>query len=124
MTSSILKNTRKMLGLPDDDTSFNEDLITHINSALGALRQLGVGPKGKDFFIVDDSATWEDFLQQDDNYKMAALYVYYKVKLGFDPPATSFTQEAIKNQISELEWRLNLEAEEGAMYEESPTTSS
>lgn len=34
--------------------------------------------------------------------------MYLKVKLLFDPPLSSSTVEAMKSQINELEWRLNV----------------
>lgn len=37
-------------------------------------------------------------------------YVAVKVRLlGFDPPQSSTTMEALKNTASEMEWRLNVE---------------
>jgi hypothetical protein len=36
------------------------------------------------------------------------------VRLVFDPPATSFTLDAFKRQKEELEWRLNVAAENEA----------
>ena len=33
-------------------------------------------------------------------------YVALKVRMLFDPPQSSTVMEAVKNRISELEWRL------------------
>ena len=35
-------------------------------------------------------------------------YIYLKVRLVFDPPQSSAAMEAIKQNIAELEWRLNV----------------
>ena len=34
-----------------------------------------------------------------------------KVKLVFDPPSNSFTQQSMKDEIKELEWRMNVEVD-------------
>ena len=44
MGESILTSTKKLLGIEDDDTSFDLDVLIHINTALAILNQLGVGP--------------------------------------------------------------------------------
>ena len=41
---SILTSIKKLLGIAEDDTSFDPDIIMHINSVFMVLRQLGVGP--------------------------------------------------------------------------------
>ena len=44
MATSVLVSIKKMLGIEADDSSFDTDLIIHINSALMTANQLGVGP--------------------------------------------------------------------------------
>lgn len=107
---SILISLRKLLIADPEDDAFDTDLIIHINSAFVVLRQLGVGPS-EGFLIEDDSATWIDFVQ--DNTKLEAIktYIYFKVKLMFDPPSSSAAIESINRQINELEWRLNVTGE-------------
>ena len=55
MEQSILKSTKKILGIAEDYTVFDLDIITHINSAFSTLTQLGVGPV-EGFIIEDDTA--------------------------------------------------------------------
>lgn len=109
---SILTSIKKLLGITEEYTHFDPDIITHINSAFFTLTQLGVGPS-EGFSIKNSSATWDDFLSNANSKNLEAVktYVYLKVKLLFDPPLTSSVTEAIKSQISEYEWRLNVEAE-------------
>ena len=38
-------------------------------------------------------------------------YVYLKVRLLFDPPSSSSVSDSMRNMISELEWRINVEGE-------------
>lgn len=106
---SILKSIKKLLGISDDETHFDSDLIMHINSVFVILNQLGVGPSTS-FSIQDDVAVWDDFIGDDPNFNDVKTYVYLKVRLLFDPPLNSSVLSAIERQISELEWRLNVSA--------------
>ena len=107
METSILTSIKKMLGVAEDYTEFDEDIITHINSVFLNLTQLGVGPE-EGFMIEDDTAVWEDFV--DDSIRLQAVktYMYLKVKLLFDPPLSSSVTESFTRMIAELEWRLNV----------------
>ena len=108
---SILLTVKKLLGIPEDYTQFDVDIILHINSVFMILRQLGVGPT-EGFSIVDENAVWADFIPAGDpRYESVKSYMYAKVRLMFDPPTGSVHMECMKQLISELEWRLNIEAE-------------
>lgn len=104
---SILDTIKAMLGpVFDYQNVFETDLIVHINSAIGALTQLGVGPK-EGYRITGATETWADFMGENELlFEMAKTYIYLKVKLVFDPPSTSFVIQAYENQIKELEWRI------------------
>jgi hypothetical protein len=110
MENSILTSTKQMLGLPEDHTDFDLDIIMHINSVLSTLNQLGVGPE-VGFMIEDKTATWGTFLGSDPRLNNVKTYVYLRVRMIFDPPNTGFTTEAMKQQIQELEWRMNVQHE-------------
>jgi hypothetical protein len=117
MEQSILKSTKKVLGVGDDDPSFDLDIITHINSAFSTLNDLGVGPEAG-FVIEDDSTEWEEFYpNEDDPAKLKVQLskvktaVFLRVRLIFDPPTTSFLLEAMQKQLGEAEWRLNVNRE-------------
>lgn len=103
---SILTSIKKLLGITEEYEHFDPDIIMHINSAFMILNQLGVGPE-EGFAIKDKNSTWDEFLSGGANLEAVKTYVYLKVKLMFDPPLSSTVIEAIKSQISELEWRLN-----------------
>ncbi len=100
-----------MLGIAEDYTHFDTDIIIHINNALMVLTQLGVGP-AEGFRIEDKQDFWDDFLPNNlERLESVRTYVYLKVKLVFDPPLNSNVMESMKQTISELEWRLNVAAE-------------
>lgn len=107
METSILTSIKKLLGIAEDYTEFDEDIIIHINTVFLNLTQLGVGPK-EGFSIEDDTAEWEDFI--DDSLQLQAVksYMYLKVKLLFDPPLSSSVIDSMNRMIAELEWRLNV----------------
>ena len=104
---SILTSIKKLLGITEEYENFDQDIIMHINSAFMILNQLGVGPKSG-FSINDTSSTWDEFIPESSNLEAVKTYVHLKVKLMFDPPLSSTVIEAIKSQINELEWRLNV----------------
>jgi hypothetical protein len=107
MEESILKSTKKILGLDETYVVFDLDVITHINAAFSILNQLGVG-QVEGFFIEDDTAVWSDFIVPENQLRLVRTYVYLKVRSIFDPPATSYLIEAVNNQVKEYEWRLNV----------------
>lgn len=108
---SILTSIKKLLGIDEDDTSFDTDVTIHINSALMVLTQLGVGPP-EGFAIEDKDDLWSNFIPLDyKHFESVKTYVYLKVKLVFDPPPSSAVIEVFNNTIKELEVRLNIAAE-------------
>lgn len=107
---SILASIKKMLGIEEDYTHFDPELIIFINAAFGILFQLGVGPKDKPFTISDDGAEWSDFLDGT-QIETVKTYIFAKVKLQFDPPTNSAVLSSYKELISEMEWRCHIDAE-------------
>lgn len=108
---SILTSIKKLLGITEDYEHFDADIIMHINSVFMILNQLGVGPKDG-FSISDETATWNDYLPDGTNLEAVKSYMHLKVKLLFDPPLSSSVMESMQHMISELEWRLNVQAEQ------------
>ena len=107
---SILTSIKKLLGITEDDSSFDMDIIMLINAAFARLQQLGVGPS-EGFSIEDDTATWGDFLGEDNMANMVRSFIWLKVKMAFDPPTSSFVMEAMKHEIAQDEWLLMVHAE-------------
>ena len=107
---SILTSIKKLLGIAEEYTHFDEDLIIHINSVFATLTQIGVGPS-EGFTIADKYATWDNFISDSTSLISVKTYVHLKVRLLFDPPANSAVMSSIERQISEFEWRLHLTAE-------------
>jgi len=104
---SILNTVKVGIGgVTVDNTDFDDILIMLINSAFSTLKQLGVGD---DFEISDDTAVWSDYGVDDTAVlNMVKDYVTKKTKLGFDPPTNSSAVQIIKDDITQLEWRMNV----------------
>lgn len=109
---SILNSVKKMIGVSSDYKVFDTDIIIHINSVFMVLHQLGVGPENG-FSITDPSTVWTDYVPDESNLHAIKTYMYLKVKLLFDPPLSTAVMECYKEQIKEIEWRLNTQAEGG-----------
>lgn len=107
---SILTSIKKLLGIAEEYTHFDSDIIMHINSVFMILNQMGVGPSDG-FRIEDKSATWDEYMTEEDNLGAVKSYMHLKVKLLFDPPQGGAVKEATNQLINELEWRLNVQAE-------------
>ena len=108
MGQSILTSIKKLLMIAEDYNHYDLDIILHINSVFSVLYQLGVGPQDKQFRISDDTATWEDFIEDEEAIEMVKTYMGLKLKLIFDPPDTGFVTNAYQDMIKEYEWRLNV----------------
>lgn len=107
---SILNSIKKLLGLSEGQTHFDPDIIMHVNSVFSSLTQMGVGPSDG-FRIQDDLNSWEEFIQGSTKIDLVKSYMHLRVKLLFDPPLNSAVIAAMKEDIKEMEWRLNTIAE-------------
>ena len=108
MTDSILTSIKGLLGVDESVTAFDQDIIIAINTAFNYLNQVGVGPE-TGFSITDDSAVWTDFLGVATDLEAVKTYAYLRAKLLFDPPLNAFLVDAIKEQLVELIWRLQIQ---------------
>lgn len=107
---SILTSIKKLLGIAEEYTQFDMDIIKHINTVFMILTQIGVGPP-EGFSITGADETWDKFLSGSTNLEGVKTYVYMKVQLMFDPPTSSAKLDSANRVINELEWRLNLAGE-------------
>lgn len=112
MTDSILNSIKKLLNIEESNNDFDAELIININSVFMILGQLGLHDEA--FRITDSTTKWDSYLDElhSDDLDAVKTYIYLKVKLIFDPPLNSSVMEALKEQIRELEWRLNIQVEE------------
>lgn len=108
---SILNSVKKLLGIEPDYTEFDVDIMLNINASISTLSQIGVGPYDG-YIVTGADNTYDDYLGEDcPETSMVKMYLFYKTKLGFDPPQSSIVAEAIKEAIKETEWRLNVQVD-------------
>lgn len=108
---SILTSVKKLLGIMEECTEFDSDIIMNINSAINTLFQLGVGKEG--FMINSKEDTYEDLLGElTPMFQNVKMYLFFKTRLGFDPPQTQALVTSTKEMISELEWRIQIQMDE------------
>lgn len=104
---SILTSIKKLLGIAEEYTHFDNDIIMHINSVFMVLTQLGVGPS-EGFSIAGADETWDEYITKGQNISTVKSYMYIKVRLLFDPPTSSAVMESMTRMANEFEWRLNV----------------
>lgn len=107
LSDSILSSVKKLIGVNDEDTSFDLDIIFNINAAASTLYQLGV--LKKPFTVSSKKDTYDDLLPgvSEDVINQVKMYFVYKTRLGFDSASLTGTMtQTIKEMISEAEWRL------------------
>jgi len=109
---SILTSIKKLLGIDEDYKQFDMDIIILINTSLGVLQQLGVGPE-EGYSITSKDETWDEFLGESAKLlEMVKTYVYIKVKLAFDSDSMSGSVlDAHKSLADEYEWRICTQVE-------------
>ena len=104
---SILDDIKKLLGIQLDETSFDVELLIHINGAISVLTQLGIGP-AIGYTIISKDDTWIPLIGDRKDLEMVKLAIYYRVRLQFDPPQNSFLLKSFEERLNETEWRLSI----------------
>lgn len=105
LANSILHDVKQMVGQEWDDTTYDLDIMTHINSVFLDLQQIGVG-SNDGFSISDYSTKWDAYLGTDKNLNAVKSYIYIRVRLLFDPPTNGFLVTSLEKQAERMEWRL------------------
>lgn len=109
----IMDTIKKMLGLSEDYSAFDTEILFFINSAIMDLSQLGVC--SPNFQITENSnETWDDLLSEYSNNGLlnsAQEYIYLRTRLSFDPPNSGYVTNALKDRLTEATWRLRVQAD-------------
>lgn len=108
LTDSILVHIRDSVGLTEENTEFDTELLNHINMSIGKLNQNGIGNSIR---VNDETTTWGDLLSMDirgsEYIGMIPTFISLNVKLLFDPPPPS-SVEFHTRSVDELLWRLKI----------------
>lgn len=108
--SSILMSIKRLLNIDPEEMDFDTQIGMFINEEFMTLHQLGIGPD-EGFHVSDANTKWTDFSDDQTLINTLKTYIYYRVRLSFDPPASSIVSDAINARIAELQFRLNAQAE-------------
>lgn len=98
--TTILEDIKKLLNVLDD--SFDDEILLHINGVISIFGQLW---NTDGVTTIEKETIWDEYFNGID-FCAAKTLIYLKVKLIFDPPATSFAITAYEKQIADLEYRL------------------
>ena len=110
MEENILKSIKDLLGIYEDDSAFDNDVLTNINAVFSTLYQLGVGSESH-YVVLTGDETWEEVFAEKELIDFIKLYTYMKVRVIFDPPTNSSILQALNEQIKETEYRILLQAD-------------
>ena len=110
---TVLNDIKILLGMTEDYTPFDKQLLMFINAAAFDLQQLGISSTE-----IDESSDWSAFqgpalgegLQPQYDLRALKSMVHLKVWKLFDPPAPNVV-ESIQNRIDELTFRLYVEVD-------------
>lgn len=108
MVNSIQDDIKIALGLSSVQTEFDTEITIAIKTALAVLNDVGVGSPT----VPNPSeSTWSDI--DDDPYTASLMtsFVYYSVRIQFDPPEMSHLLTAMQTQRSELLERIRIRKE-------------
>ena len=108
--NSILHDIKQMLGQEWDDETYDLDIKNHINTVFFNLNQLGVGPVGG-FMIQGPENLWPEYIGTKLNLNAVKSYIWMRVKMLFDPPATGPLANSLEAQANKLEWTLMVEVD-------------
>lgn len=114
LNDNILDTIKEMLGIDRSYTAFDLELVSFINSTFPTLAQLGLS-SAKDF-VMDKESKWNSLVDEI-RYSAVQSYVFYKVRVLFDPPQTAALLSAYENMAKEAEWRLNVLVETETLNE-------
>lgn len=107
ISDSILSSVKKMIGIPEEESSFDLDVMLNINAAISTLFQLGVIEHP--YTITSNNDMYSDLFPNgtEDVINQVKMYFVYKTKLGFDSSTlTASVIQVLKDLISETEYRL------------------
>jgi hypothetical protein len=81
-----------------------------INSCIRDIHQLGVGEET--YSVTDSSQTWTEYLgAMSGMYDDVKSYIYYKVRLAFNPPSNSFVVKSYEDLLKENAFRILVAAD-------------
>lgn len=104
MSNIILQDVKQHVNVSSTDLSFDLVILDLVNAAVGVLYQLAVVESAS----INNTSQWSVFNHEGPGLALIKQYIFTKTRVSFDPPSMSFHLEALKEQVKELEFRLNV----------------
>ena len=95
--ATLLQSVKDYLGIEDDDASFDDAIISHIDVSVFTLGQ-----------IMDTTPSYTMDTYANEIPSQILTYIKLSTKLLFDPSASATVQDALTKAKNELEWRLSV----------------
>lgn len=105
----IFDDIKNLLGYGPDETDFDDEILSHLKTAVMILGQLGVGPP--EGIEIDVNTEWSALIGERKDLEAIRRFAYVDVKLTWDPPTTGPKTQAFERERDRLEWRINVQAE-------------
>lgn len=106
MTESILTSVKEDIGFAASYTAFDQQIIRAINTAMMALRQIGL--ESNLLRIEGNTETWSDYLSGDVDLEAVKTYIFCRARKIVDPPTSGSVMQALNEEIKEAEWRISV----------------
>lgn len=108
---SILETIKTALGVAADYDVYDEEIKLFINSALGELNQLGIGPE-EGFEIETGEEKWSELLGDKLYLSGAKTLIVLQVRMLWDPPGTGYLLNTYEKLLLQQQWRLEVAQDE------------
>lgn len=95
--ATLLQSVKDYLGIEEDDASFDNAIISHIDVSVFTLGQ-----------IMDTTPSYTVDTYANEIPSQILTYIKLSTKLLFDPSASATVQDALTKAKNELEWRLSV----------------
>lgn len=100
----LLDAVKDYITVNDDISDFDDGLLMMINTAYAILQDIAeLNP----VLINKDTKVSELIANKFNVQQMIISYLAMKAKLEFDPPTNEYLVRSMKENIDELEWRIN-----------------
>ena len=94
-----------------ESADLDASIIIFINAAIAKAAQMGIGPVNG-YTVTNFTDKWTDWLGDEPiNLGLIKNYIFYDVKLSFDPPQSSALLNSYKELLKEAEVRMFYEKE-------------
>lgn len=111
--SKIIEDVLTTLGGSVEDIEYSKDVKMYVNSKIAKLKQNGCSAL-VDGFRIDEDTEWSDIFTCSSTITYLIInYIHDSVRYSFDPPSNGNVLKALKEELTELEWRIKNDPEYG-----------